>query len=433
MSKTNIIPSRIADGVTLYYIEDSKYKTNYTNVYFTLPLTSENATKASLAAKLLKRGSKRYPSMAELNSALDMNYASTLSFSSFKEGEKTVFAMSLATMKNSFAPNGEDIYAEAIGIAFDALLCPLTENGGFKEEYFESEKKNLKDSILSQINNKASYSRTRFISEMCEGEAYGTNGEGDLSALEGITSADLYDFLKNMIETAVCDIYFVGTESEERVKELNKKAFSGIKRACGERIKTSLVTDIKGKNVTETLDIAQAHLWIGFRTPATYSSPDYLKFVLFNMVMGGDVSSKMFMNIREKLSLCYTCYSALDGMKGIFMAYAGIDPENKEKTLNAFFEELENVRAGKVSETELEDAKKAYINRMKEIQDNPSLLPAWFHMRLESDIPRDPSSDAEEIARLTLEDVIWAAGQIEKDTVYFLTKTETESYSEVME
>ena len=185
--------------------------------------------------------------------------------------------------------------------------------------------------------------------------------------------------------------------------------------------------------MTETLDIAQAHLWIGFRTPATYSSPDYLKFVLFNMVMGGDVSSKMFMNIREKLSLCYTCYSALDGMKGIFTAYAGIDPENKEKTLNAFFEELENVRAGKVSETELEDAKKAYINRMKEIQDNPSLLPAWFHMRLESDIPRDPSSDAEEIARLTLEDVIWAAGQIEKDTVYFLTKTETESSSEVME
>ncbi|MBR6633322.1 MAG: insulinase family protein [Clostridia bacterium] len=423
MPKTKISTSAVSDGVTLYYINDSKYKTDYTHIFFSMPLTAENATKASLVAKLLKRGSERYPSMAELNSALDMNYSSTLGFSAFKEGEKTVFSVSVATMKNAYAPKGEDIFAEALEIAFDALLYPLTEKGGFVAEYFESEKKNLHDSILSQINNKGAYSRTRFISQMCEGEPYAVNGEGDIDILEGITATQLYGFLKDMTSTAVCDIYFVGSESEDRVKTLVKACFEGVERQSGKRPETTLVTKVKGKDVTESLDIAQAHLWIGYRTPATYSSPDYLKFVLFNMVMGGDVSSKMFMNIREKLSLCYTCYSSLDGMKGIFTAYAGIDPENKEKTLNAFYQELENVRAGKISQDELEDAKKAYVNRMREIQDNPSLLPAWFHMRLESDIPRDPSTDAEEIMKLTVDDVVWASKQIEKDTVYFLTKT----------
>lgn len=422
MPKTQISTSRLADGVTLYYINDSKYKTNYTNIYFSMPLTAENATKASLVSKLLKRGSVNYPSMAEINSALDMNYSSTIGFSAFKEGEKTMFALSLATMKNSFAPKGEDIFAEALEIAFDLLFHPLSENGGFVQEYFDSEKKNLHDSIMAQINNKSSYSRTRFIKEMCEGEAFATNGEGDIDVLSGITPTELYGFLKNMIKTAVCDIYFVGSETEERVKELYGKAWATVERESEARSKTRLVTAVKGKEITEALDIAQAHLWIGYRTPVTYSSPDYLKFVLFNMVMGGDVSSRMFMNIREKLSLCYTCYSALDGMKGIFMAYAGIDPENKEKTLNAFYEELESIRSGKVTEEELSDAKKAYINRMREIQDNPSMLPAWFHMRLESDIPRDPDTDARDIATLTVDDVVWAAGQIEKDTVYFLTK-----------
>ncbi len=431
MPKTQISPSQLADGVTLYYIEDSKYKTNYTNIYFSMPLTPENATKASLVSKVLKRGSKGYPSMASLNCALDMNYSSTISFSSFKEGEKTVFSLSLATMKNQYAPKGEDIYSEALKILFDTLLHPLTEKGGFVEEYFESEKRNLHDSILSQINNKSSYSRTRFIKAMCEGEAYAVNGEGDIDVLEAVTSKELFDFLQNMIKTAVCDIYFVGSEKEDRVRSLVKGYFDNVERKSKQGIKTRLVTDVKGKDVVEALDIAQAHLWIGYRTPVTYSSPDYLKFVLFNMVLGGDVSSKMFMNIREKLSLCYTCYSSLDGIKGIFMAYAGIDPENKEKTLNAFFEELDNIRAGRITEDELEDAKKAYINRMKEIQDNPSLLPAWFHMRLESDIPRDPFTDAQQISLLTVDDVVWASKQIEKDTVYFLTKTENEDKASV--
>lgn len=422
MPKTEITQSRLADGVMLYYINDGKYKTNYLNIYFSMPLTAENATKASLTAKLLKRGSESYPTMAELNAALDMNYSTSISLSSFKEGEKTVFAMSVATMKNSYAPNGEDVFGEALEIAFDALLRPCTENGGFKEEYFDSEKRNLRDSIQSQINNKSSYARTRFIKSMCDGEAYAVNGEGDLDVLENITSAELYAFLQEMISTAVCDVYFVGSEERDKVESLIGKHFGGIKRDPSERIKTRLVTEVSGKDITETLDIAQAHLWIGYRAPVTYSSPDYLKFVLFNMVMGGDVSSKMFMNIREKLSLCYTCYSMLDGLKGIFAAYAGIDPDNKEKTLNAFYEELENVRAGRITPTELEDAKKAYVNRMKEITDNPSLLPAWFHMRLESDLPRDPFTDAEEIVKLTADDVVWAANQIKKDTVYFLTK-----------
>lgn len=422
MPKTEISPSRLADGVTLYYINDGKYKTNYANLYFSMPLTAENATKASLAARLLKRGCKKYPSMAEINTALDMDYAATVSFSAFKEGEKTIFGFSLATMKNEYAPNGEDIFGIASDIVFEVLLNPLTEGEGFVKEYFDSEKKNLRDSIEAQVNNKSSYSRTRFLKEMCEGERYATNGEGDLEVLEGITPEELYAFLKNMIKTAVCDLYFVGSESEERVKDTFGRVFSCLEREASPRIRTTLVPDIKGKDITETMDIAQAHLWIGYRLPVTFSSPDYLKFTLFNMIMGGDVSGKMFMNIREKLSLCYSCYSSIDGMKGIFFAYAGIDPENKEKTLNAFYEELENVRAGRVTDKELEDAKKSYINRMRELQDNPSLLPGWFHTRLESDIPRDPFTDAEAIKALTVDDVVWAANRIVKDTVYFLTK-----------
>ena len=118
--------------------------------------------------------------------------------------------------------------------------------------------------------------------------------------------------------------------------------------------------------------------------------------------------------------LCYTCYSSLDGTKGILFAYAGIDPEKKDETLSAFFTEIQNIREGKVTKDELDDAKKAYINRMREIEDNPALLAPWYHLRLERDTETPPSFDAERIAALTLDDVVYAANMIEQDTIYFL-------------
>ena len=411
----------VADGVTLYYIEDEKYKTNYLNIYFSLPLTAENATYMNLLARVLKRGSENYPTMAELNHGLDMCYASTVTLTATKEGEREVFVLSLATLKNAFAPNGEDIFGDSAKILFDLIKNPLLENGAFRRDYFESEKKNLRDSILSQINNKAAYAKSRFVQAMCEGEAYATNGEGDISLLDTITPESLYEFLKTLLTTAICDIYFVGSESEEKVKDTINPLFKGVERNAVTIGKAEIKTEVtKTKDKTDKMDITQGHLLIGFRTPVTYSHPDYLKFVLFNMVLGGDVSSKMFMNIREKKSLCYSCYSSLDGTKGILFAYAGIDPEKKEETLSALFTELQNIRDGKVTENELDDAKKAYINRMREIEDNPALLAPWYHLRLERDTETPPSFDAERIAALTLDDVVYAANMIEQDTIYFL-------------
>ena len=415
--------TEVAEGVTLNCISDSKYKTNYLNIYFSLPLTKENTTKVSLLTKVLKRGCKVYPTMAELNAVLDMNYSSTITLSGLKEGEKSVFLLSLSTLKNEYAPNGEDIFKEALDTAFEVIFSPLVSENLFNAEYFESEKKNLRNSILSQINNKASWARSRFISVMCEKEPYAVNAEGDVDVLEKVTNEDLYEFWQLLKSKARCDIYFVGSESEERVKTLVSKQFEKIQRNPLTLPKTSVITKSEKKEKSETLDISQAHLFVGFRTPATYSHPDYLKFVLFNLVLGGDVSSKMFMNIRERLSLCYTCYSSFDATKGILFLYAGIDPDNKDKTLNAFFEELDKIKKGEISDSELDDAKKSFINRMKEIEDTPSLFPAWLHLRLGAD-ERDPELDRERIKSLTKEDIVETAKRLELDTVYFLSAKE---------
>ena len=142
---------------------------------------------------------------------------------------------------------------------------------------------------------------------------------------------------------------------------------------------------------------------------------------MLNMVLGGDVTGKMFMNLREKMFLCYTCHSSMDSNKGILMAYAGIDPSNAALTEKAFFEQLDKIKSGDITDDEIDDAKKSFANRMREIVDNPSLLASWYYIRCQSGVWRDPERDAEDIEKITREDIMKIANSIILDTVYLLS------------
>ncbi len=420
MQKEKILHKTLSKACELHVIHDIKYKTEYLNIFYALPLSEENATFASLTARVLQRGSVSYPTMKELSRALDRNFSATVGASAFKCGECEVFSVNLVSMKDQFAPRGEKVFLKGLEIMSDLLFSPLLEKGAFLQEYFDSERENLRDSISAQINNKASWARIRFIANMCEDEPYGINSEGSEKVLDGASPASLYDFYKNTVLNAPCDIYYVGEKSIEEVEKLLLPLFP-------ERDVISLPKTViksraeKIRRFEEKLDIAQGHLLLGYRTGITYSSENYLAGALFNMVLGGDVTSRMFMILREKMSLCYSCNSALDPSKGILTAYAGIDVSNAEVCEKAFYEQLEKIRSGEVSEEELLDAKKAYANRMREIDDNPSLLPMWHFIRRDTHGLRDPERDARDIMRVTLSEVVEVANSVSLDTVYLLS------------
>ncbi len=415
-----ILHKKLSESAVLHTVSDTKYKTEYLSLFFSLPLTERNATFSSLTARVLQRGSASYPTMKSLSRALDANFASSVGASAFKCGEREIFSVNLVSMKEQYALNGEKVFSKGVEILTDVLFNPVLENGGFVEEYFLSERENLKDSISAQINNKASYARIRFIANMCEGEPYAVNGEGNVSLLENVSSSELYDFYKNTILSCACDIYYVGEKSEEEIEKLLKPYFPDKNSVTLPKpVITSCVHSTK--RVSENIDIAQGHLLIGYRTGITYSSDNYLSAALFNMVLGGDVTSRMFMNLREKMSLCYSCHSSLDASKGILVCYAGIDPSNAEVCESAFYEQLEKIKAGEISSEELSQAKLSYANRMREIADNPSLLPMWHFMRKDAAGLRDPERDALGIQEVTREDVMKIANEIELDTVYLLS------------
>ena len=419
MTDNKIITKTLSETRSFHAIYDEKYKTEYLSVFFSLPLTPKTATYSALTARVLQRGSVSFPSIKELSRALDDNYSSTVGAGVFKCGDREIFSLNLVSIKDRFALSGEKVFERGVEILSDLFFNPLLENGGFLSEYFDGEKQNLIDSINAQINNKAAYSRRRFISSMCGEEAFSTNAEGEVELVKAATPCEVYEFYKNVLMNAPCDIFYVGEKDPDEV-------FTAVNTLFANDTVTTLPENqiIYGKRevkkVSESMDIAQGHLWIGFRTGITYASENYLDAVMFNMVLGGDVTGKMFMNLREKMSLCYSCHSSMDSNKGILMAYAGIDPSNAELTEKAFFEQLDKIKAGDLTDEEISDAKKSFANRMREIVDNPSLLAMWYYIRLQSGVWRDPVRDAENIEKITREDIMKIADSIVLDTVYIL-------------
>ena len=186
----------------------------------------------------------------------------------------------------------------------------------------------------------------------------------------------------------------------------------------------------KTLEITEQMPVSQGKLAIGFRTGVSVNDEDSTAMTLFNEIFGGSPVSKLFMNVREKLSLCYYCKSVPDAFKGVMFVLSGIESENRDKSLEAILKELKDVQDGKVSAEELEAAKLSILNGYKTIDDNPATLCNWYLARIICGNFLTPEDVAKKIENTTLEQVVAVSKKVKLDTVYFLKGTSSDGEAE---
>ncbi len=411
--------TELADGVFLNVCDTPKFKNNYLSVSFAQPLSSENASMNALLPLILTRGTVSYPTMEKMSAALDNLYASTINTRCFKKGEVQFVGFNCGILSNSYATDDCDIFGGTLDILHEVIFKPYTENGLFSEKYLDTEKKNLCDRIAAQINNKTSYAISRANEEMCKNETYGISALGDIESIENIDNTKLFDHYKKVIDTAQVEIFFVGEYSDEIEAKIKSALCFGPREIP--TLTTSVVRSAESvKEITEGQNVNQAKLSIGFRTNKVLSDGDYYKFVLFNEVYGGSPTSKLFMNVREKLSLCYYCKSIPEPQKGVMIVTAGVEEANKEKAQNEIIAQLNDICEGMITDEEFESAVSSILNAYREIDDNPESIESWYLGRMLAGLDTTPSQTAEQIKSCTKEDVAEMAKGITIDTVYFM-------------
>ena len=424
----NLERINIGDEIYINFVESDKFKTNYIDVNLISRLEDNlKASKNALLVKVLKRGSKNFPTMADINKRLNYLYAAKIGAGVSKAGEAQIISFSANMLENKYALGETNIMDETIGIFGDIFLNPLIEDGGFRQEYAEGEKINLTNDILAQINNKTAYSYQKCVEIMCENERFAINNLGSVESVKLTDGKNLYAHYNYILSNCAIEIFCVGKFAEKKqfITDKFKEMLKDIKRdKTTEKYDSDIIlkANYKGETVEE-MEVNQGKLAIGFRTGISNKDKNFADFVMFDAVYGLTPTGKLFQNVREKLSLCYYCSTRTESAKGIMTVLCGIENENKQKASDEILNQLEEMKAGNFTDKDIEAAKLSVINSYKEAFDSAGDITYWYLRRIMCGNIKTPDEMIAEINKVEKQDIINAAKNITLDSVYFLKGT----------
>ena len=410
----------IADGVKISYIKTTKFKTNFISINFISELSKADAHFKSMLPLVLARGSSNFPSQMQINKRLQYLYSGDIASRNTSFGEYHIFGFKANLLNNKFAKN-IDIAKETIDLLCDIVFNPYLVNGKFDEAYTEGEKINLIDTIEAEINDKGRYAVKRLMSEMCKNEVFGISRYGSVDDVKAITPENLYEAYKKAIKEYPIEIYLVGDYVFSSICEKFEDVFSKIDRSPVFIPPADIVYDVKEvKQVVDVESVKQGKLVLGFRTGYKAEENKYHLMQLFNEIYGGSPTAKLFLNVREKMSLCYYCRSIVNQKNGLLLVSSGIEVKNKEIAEKAILDQLALIQNGEISDEEIESAKKSIKNGYMQIYDSADAMDMWALFRGLCGISTTPLKECEKTEGTTKEEIQELAKRFKLDTVYFL-------------
>lgn len=423
MSQSFLTRTRLSGQLSLSYSESTKHKVNYLALYFLLPLTRENAARAATLSHLITCASERYPSMQTLRRAKEELYGADISASVRSIGETLVFALSATFLKDAYALTGESVLVGVLRMLEEFLRRPYLEQSLLSSEHVRREIKNAADDARALFNDKFAYARRRHTELMYQGEPFACDPAGEVALIEAQTPATLTDFLSFLLHSARVEAVFVGQGEQALLCETLSACFNGLLTRPVPLPETRVGTPpSEVREITEYMDVAQANLCIGYRTPVTRTHSDYFAFTLGNAIFGSGTTCKLFMNVREKLSLCYRTASVFEAQKGFLQVFAGIEDKNRARATEEILRQLEATQKGDFTDAEYDCAKNTLQNALRTYAVSPDILSVWVLPRLICGVDADPYLEIRALEAVTPQDAARAMQSLTADTVYCLQK-----------
>lgn len=423
MSQNNFGRERIADDVYFSHVYDPKFYSNRIAVNFITPLEEETVTQAAVVPQILRLGCRTCPDQTTLNRRLGLLYGATLDGGAVGVGEAHVLSVFVRGLDGRVALHGEDMVAALSTVLCDVVLDPLVEDGGFSSAYTEIEKSNLIDTIESEINDKRVYAQNQCISLLFGDTPRALRPCGTVERAREITPRSAYEAYRRLLETAQIEILFVGSGDYEPALNLFRERFAPLARHYAPF--TMGEPHFPGQMLerTETMPVNQGKLVLGFSSnPKTEREVFALR--MMSAILGGTPFSKLFLNVRERLSLCYYCSARYDRGNRMLMVSSGVEHEKKAEAYDEILRQLDSIRQGDFTDEEMENTILLMNTSFAATGDSLYALGSWYLTQIliaSEDGVLSPEQEQEKMASVTREEVIAAAKSVDLRAVYFLT------------
>ena len=415
--------------VFLTHLQTDKFKTATLRLSLLTQLDRETAAKNALLPRVLLQGTAKHPDMEAIARVQDELYGVKIEQHAIKKGEIQCVSLAASFVDDACLPD-EEILKQVTALLGEILLRPALHGGKFQAVYVDGEREKLLDEIRGRINNKGSYAISRLNELMCDGEAFSVFRLGTEQEAEDITAESLTRHYKTLLAEAPIEIFYSGTAPVDQVADALMEVFIDLPRTepnpdLGTDVRMNSLEE-KPRYYTEELDVTQGKLSLGFRLGACMEDPDYAALSLFHYIYGGSVNSKLFLHVRERLSLCYYASSILEKFKGLLLVASGIEFEKYDEAKGEILAQLEAMRAGEITDEELSWGKKALITDLRIMQDEQEQLADFYLSQTILGEAGNLDELIADVARVDKTQIVEIAKSLQLDAVYFLTGEEAE-------
>ncbi|MFV0395401.1 MAG: EF-P 5-aminopentanol modification-associated protein YfmF [Coprobacillaceae bacterium] len=410
------------EGYTLHVIPSKKFKNITISLKLKNLLQKETTTIRTLLSFMFTAGTEEYPSTQAFSKHLEDMYGAKFGSNIGTKGKTQIINLTSVCINEEYLPYKEALLEEQIKIMNDVLLHLNTTNNMFDQKSFEIKKKELKERLRANNDDKFTYALEKLFQYMGEDDFLGISSTGYLEEVDKLTNEEVYNYLQTCLKEDQKHVYVVG-DVDENIVEIFKKYmhFSITNEDNG----SSLTYQSKKTEVLEIIekqDITQSKLNLGYTINCDFINDNHYAFTVFNAIFGGFSQSRLFKVVREENSLCYYVSSSYDAFNGVMIVNAGIEGKDYEKTCQLIAQELENMKQGKFQDEEIIVAKKMLTNALTKANDEPISMIALAFNR---DIVHKKETNEEYLEKLmnvTKEEIIDVARAVALDTIFLLTE-----------
>ncbi len=403
----------------LHLIKTDKFKSITVKVSFHRVIKKNEITIRNILSDMFMQSSKKYNSKRELTIKAQDLYAAGLRTTNSRLGNYINTDFYLTVLNDKYTEDGN--FASSLEFLGEIIFNPDVEDGKFNEEKLDIVKSTCRSALNSIKEDASNYSLIRMAEAFGEGEPISYRMMGYLEDLDDITGTSLYEFYLDMIKNDFVDIFVIGDISIKETTDLIKMYF---KFDILKKLKMPFMVDEKKPRrsklvFNEEIDNTQSKLAIGCRINGLSEYERNYPLTLFNVIFGGCSDSKLFKEVREENSLCYTIYSITNKLDNVLLIRAGIDKENYKKTVSLIEKNLKDMCNGKFDETDILMAKEYYNTALEEIEDSQSkIINNYLMMELIN--TDDIDVKREKMSKVTKSEIVKVAKKVTIDTIFCL-------------
>lgn len=417
---------RISEGVEGLFVKNERFNTTSISFNFYLPLKKETAASYALLPFVLTTCGEKYPDFSVLNYRLERLYGAQLDAVAEKLGDYQLLKLRMSVINDKYTFESESLIKRACDMLLSLIFEPKAENGAFCADDLAREKRKAIEHVKGEMSEKRVYAKNRLIEEMYKGSCYGTPKCGTVEDIEAITEASLYEMWQKMLATAYIRVQVIGAAVPQGLFEEIGRRFENTERYnitdCTKSQPTAAAA--APRTVTERQAIQQGKLVMGFSSDTAGDDDNTMPLMVMTDIFGGGPYSRLFDNVREKMSLCYYCSASSSRVKGLITVESGVEEQNAEKAENAISEQLEIMKKGEFTDFEFSSSVKSLRDSLNSYNDSQPLLDLWYALKAVNKNLYSPEDIAEKISAVTRDEIIAAANGVKLHTVYKLLPKE---------